>query len=208
MPVTVKELFNAFNLKVEVPLKFGTLTKKDLHESHGVYVIEIPKKMSAPNFKEDLLKAWFEKSGRVNIKGKDANVKTVTDELNKFWHKDETIIYIGQTSKSVEGLKKRLNDFRLHKPGNKGSHAGGYWSKLLDKWENFNVHYAIVEDQNIRDLEFKMLMYFVMKTANEKNIFKIENIGNYLPFANLTADFDTPHSISGAIKEKNKKQKN
>ena len=45
-----------------------------------------------------------------------------------------------------------------------------------------------------------MLMYFAMKAASKENILEVEGIGNYLPFANLTADIDKQHCIKGAIK--------
>lgn len=60
------------------------------------------------------------------------------------------------------------------------------------------MHYAICE--NPHELEFRMLLYFIMKTSGEKDIYKLNNIGSYLPFANLTVDVDKPHGITGAIK--------
>ena len=64
------------------------------------------------------------------------------------------------------------------------------------------VFYA--ESENPRDTEFKMLMKFIEKSSG-KSFYDLENIGDYLPFANLTADFYKTHGIKNPT-NKNKRK--
>lgn len=199
MVIKAAEIFKAVGINNYTKIKWSEIKKHPIPNASGVYIIEIPSDLKAPTFN---IKNWMELSGRIEIEGNKATETDIIQSLNAHWHTSENIIYIGQSSISKEGLKKRLNDFCKHKPGNKGPHTGGFWLKLLDDIDNLNVYYAIHE--NAGEIEFKMLMYFVMKRSGEKDLLKIDNIGKYLPFANLTAEIDKRHNIKGSVKEKRK----
>ena len=204
MSVKIKQLFDSVGIKDYKTIKWEDIKSTDIPDKFGVYIIELNEVQNQPVFDKSKINKWLSESGHVTINNIEATLKTVTTELKSHWIQDETILYIGQTSTSAKGLKKRLKDFHSHQPGNKGPHSGGYWIKLLCDLNNFKVHYAMCE--NAYDVEFKMLLKFVMLTANESDIMKIENLGQYLPFANLTADFDKRHNIKGAIKKRKVKE--
>lgn len=199
MNVTVKQLFDSVGIKEYKTIKWGDIKTVSIPNEFGVYVVEIDKVHEKPKFDIDAINAWLDISQRVTINELEANSKTIIKELNTHWKPTETILYIGQTSTSAKGLQKRLKDFDSHKPGNKGPHSGGYWIKLLSNLKNLKVYYAPCE--NAYDAEFKMLLKFVILSAKQDEIMKIENLGQYLPFANRTADFDRRHNIKGAIKK-------
>lgn len=199
--IKVEEIYNAVGISEYTTIKWGVIRQSKIPKEFGVYIIEIHELFENPQLNDNAINEWLDNSGRVEIQEhKKVNTGLAKKHLSTFWKPDESIIYIGQSSLSKGGIKKRLSDFFSHCPGNKGPHAGGYWVKLLNNIDQLNVHYAICE--NPHELEFRMLMYFIMKTSGEKDISKLKNIGSYLPFANLTADIDKPHSITGAIKEK------
>lgn len=200
MAVTVEEIFNAVGIKNFNFIKWGEIKKHSIPNKPGIYVIALPSAQQELEVDKKAIENWMEKSGRVSIEGKTATLADLITELKKHWKLNETILYIGQTSTSVDGLKKRLGDFYGHSTGNNGPHSGGYWIKLLNNLNNLNVHYAVCEDSY--EKEFKMLMYFAMKVAENESIFDIAGLGKYLPFANLTADIDKKHGIQGAVKGK------
>lgn len=83
-------------------------------------------------------------------------------------------------------------------------HSGGYWLLLLQDLEDcFVYYYETAKEENPRDIEFKLLLKFI-ELKTQKPYHLIENLGSYLPFANLTADFDKKHGVTGAIKRKRK----
>ncbi len=197
--IKVKEIFKAVGVSEYTTIKWGAIRQSEIPKKYGVYIIEIPELYTNPPLNEAAISNWLGNSKRVEIDEKKVDIKTVKKHLSTFWKPNESIVYIGQSSLSQKGINKRLSDFFGHQPGNKGPHAGGYWVKLLNNINNLNVHYTICE--NPHELEFRMLMYFIMKTSGEKDIYKLNNIGSYLPFANLTVDVDKPHGITGAIKK-------
>jgi hypothetical protein len=130
----------------------------------------------------------------------DANI--ATEYFSKFWHKNENIFYIGQSSSKTTSLSKRVNDFYKHKVGNKGPHSGGYWLKLLNCFKETYIYYAKTE--NAEEIEFKMLMKFADLNAG-KSFYEVDNFSHYFPFANLKANIYKTHEIENA---KSKRKKN
>lgn len=199
MSITAKQLFKTVGITQFETIMWGDIKIAAIPNKFGVYVIELNEVQKSPFFDAAAIKSWLSNSGHVIIDNKAATYKSVNAELNAHWHAEETILYVGQTSTSAKGLKKRLVDFYNHKPGNKGPHAGGYWLKLLSNLDTVKVHYAVCD--SAYEIEFKMLLKFVMLSANKSDILKIKDLGKYLPFANRTADFDKKHNIKGAIKK-------
>lgn len=202
MSIKAEEIFKAVGIDNYTKIKWGEIKKHPIPNVSGVYIIETSSTLTTPAFNGNTIKNWITLSGRIEIENKIAKEKDIIKSLSAHWHPSENIIYIGRSAISKKGLKKRLNDFYNHTPGNKGPHTGGFWLKLLDDIDNLNVYYAV--HKNAEEVEFKMLMYFMMKMAREKDLLKIENMGKYLPFANLTAEIDKRHNIKGAAKEKKK----
>jgi hypothetical protein len=198
--IEVKDIFATAGIQEYTSIRWGVIKKSAIPKAFGVYIIEVPELQKTPSFNEDSINLWLENSNRVQIGERKADLGSIKGHLKAFWKDNETIIYIGQSSSSGKGLKKRLEDFYGHTPGNKGPHSGGYWVKLLNDIDKLKVHYSICE--NPHEVEFKMLIYFVLKSSGNTDTTKVNNIGSYLPFANLTADIDKKHGIKGAIKEK------
>ena len=202
MAVTVEEIFNKVGIKEFDTLKWGEIKKHSIPNKPGIYVIALPHEKQELEVDKKVIEDWMKKSENLSVGGEADTPSALIKELKSHWKPNATILYIGQTSTSVKGLKKRLIDFYRHKPGNSGSHSGGYWIKLLSDLDNLHVHYAACD--NSYEKEFKMLMYFAMKLAKKESILDIEGLGKYLPFANLTADIDKEHRIKGAVKGKKK----
>ena len=68
--------------------------------------------------------------------------------------------------------------------------------KLLAQLEELFVYFSPCE--NPKDIEFKMLLYFI-EHVSDQSLYELNEVGRYLPFANLTADFDKIHTIQHPV---------
>lgn len=207
MAVSIHKLFSDFNLNYSKPIKWN---EKFDAKFNGVYVIA---KTNDPNTNitehpkfgicEKSFGSWIKEATELKVNGKNQNgIDDITEHLTDFWNPNENILYIGQSSSKTNPIQKRVGQFYSHKLGQKGPHTGGYWLKLLNCLENTFVYYAAAK--NPRDTEFKMLMKYI-EYSTGKSFYELKNIGNYLPFANLTADFYKEHGIKNAT-NKNKRK--
>ncbi|UAB82291.1 hypothetical protein INR76_05895 [Marixanthomonas sp. SCSIO 43207] len=210
MAISIDELFREFNLEYSRPIKWNEKFDADFS---GVYIIALtdnPKTKVASDYNFEICPHEFDNWKNIAVdlkiqKSKIEDAKTVTEYFKKFWHKNENIIYIGQSSSKTTSLSKRLNDFYSHKVGNKGPHSGGYWLKLLTCLEKTYIYYAKTEKAT--ELEFKMLMKFADKNAG-KSFYEVENFSDFFPFANLKADIYKSHEIENAKNKRKKTQGN
>lgn len=206
MAVTVKELFDTVGLEFHGSAKWG-----DNFEANysGVYIISLAKD---PNFDKavdvdfevdlDIFENWYKKARNIKLDGKPVvKASDITNYLKKFWLPNQNIIYIGQSSSLNTSVAKRVAAFYNHQLGNSGPHTGGYWLKLFAFHKNAYIYHA--ESDNPRDTEFKMLLKFV-ELSSKKSVYELDQIGRYLPFANLMADFTKVHSIKNPTKPASK----
>jgi hypothetical protein len=102
------------------------------------------------------------------------NSLSLKNHLRIFWNKDETILYVGRTTKRKKypGLGNRLHEFYGHRIGNRSPHSGGQWILTLDNpsdlyifWhttDNLNLENGILEFfyRQVTKLPFGNLQYF------------------------------------------------
>jgi len=205
MPLTVSEIFKKVGLEPSEAIKWNT---KILSNENGVYVISLSDNPSVNKgvlnkfeINEEVFDSWKTLSPELNVNGQISK-KIIESELNQYWRASENILYIGESSSKTNGISKRVNQFYIHQVGWKGPHTGGYWIKLLSQLEDLYVYYAACD--NPRDTEFKMLLYFIEQTSG-KSFYDIEQLGDYLPFANLKIDSLKKHYISNVVQRKSKR---
>ncbi len=206
MAVSIHELFSRFNLQYSKPKKWN---EKFSAEFNGVYLIAktndpFTKEVKFPELKISscAFNNWLKEANDLKIDDKKIkNINDVYEHIKNFWNPNENILYIGQSSSKNNFIDKRVKQFYVHKIGQQGPHTGGYWLKLLECLKDSFVFYA--PSDNPRDNEFKMLMKYV-ECSTGRSFYELENIGRYLPFANLTASFYKEHKIKNPT-NKNKK---
>ncbi|MBL4653647.1 MAG: hypothetical protein JKY53_12415 [Flavobacteriales bacterium] len=198
MAISVQELFDEFDLNMSGPVKWGEKLKANYS---GVYVIALTNDPTSKDshklpfeINKSVFDRWIEVSENLEIGGeKVTSIKQVQKHLKQFWDEDENILYIGESSSATSSVQKRVNQYYKHKVGNKGTHSGGYWLKLISQLSDVCVYHA--EAINPRETEFKMIMKFVEKRAG-KSFYEIENFSNYFPFANIKVDVLKSHLVS------------
>ncbi len=207
MALSINQLFSDFNLDYSKPVKWS---ERLIAKFNGVYVIaqtNDPFSKIATNPKFGICPSafsdWTNEATELRINGAESNgILELKEHLSQFWNPNENILYVGQSSSETNPIQKRVGQFYSHKLGKKGPHTGGYWLKLLDCLKDTYIFYAKAE--NPRDTEFKMLMKFI-EYSSGKSFYELDNIGNYLPFANLTADFYKSHGIKNATNKNRRK---
>ena len=197
MPLTLQQLDARFDLKVKGPIRW--LEPIPTTRS-GVYIISTSNDVSSNNglseiakISKDSYKIWKENAPGLMIKGAcDLTFQSINNELQKYWHPLESIVYIGKAN----NINKRLNQFYNHVIGESRPLAGGFWIKLLENLNSLFIYYS--ENPNPKELEFKILLFFIEHVAG-KAYTEIKNIGKYLPFGNLRIDLDKNHLIEKQI---------
>jgi hypothetical protein len=208
MTISVDQLFKSFNLKYRGPIKWGNKLDANFN---GVYVISLAKSGKTKTPHKSPLKIcettyanWISEAKNLNIQNVPVtDIKQVESYLEKFWKTDQNILYIGESTSKTNPIQKRVNQFYIHKVGQKGPHSGGYWLKLISQLENVNIYYA--ECSNPREVEFKLLMKFV-ELQTGKSFYDLTNFSNCFPFANLKVDVLKSHEIKATTND-NKRSK-
>lgn len=144
MPIAPAMLFQKVGLSLAGTVPWGQSPSTD---QPGVYAISL---CSDPSSNGGLLprapieiekvQAWISRVPTFCYRGQMSPQPTVVAAfLNEFWIDDESIVYIGKAT----CLRKRLDQFRRHKLGNRSPHAGGHWIKTLANLGDLFIHYCI-----------------------------------------------------------------
>ncbi len=152
--IKVEEIYNAVGISEYTTIKWGVIRQSKIPKEFGVYIIEIHELFENPQLNDNAINEWLDNSGRVEIQEhKKVNTGLAKKHLSTFWKPDESIIYIGQSSLSKGGIKKRLSDFFSHCLKQRTA-CRWLWVKLLNNMK-LNVHYAIENPHRERSIIMK-----------------------------------------------------
>ena len=180
---TVNELLEADSLRCSGSVPWG---KQLPNETPGVYIVSLsfdPDKsnrfLATAPIDRRVVAKWLERSREFKLDGKlTPSPEAVARRLSEYWLPDESILYIGQTSK----MRTRLNQFYRHELGKKGSHSGGQWLKTLSVLNKTFVHYAESLDPELS--EYRLMQAFTVRVS-ERSRMNLRNNDRPYPFANL-----------------------
>ncbi len=180
--VTPLELLRSLGLLPDGPILFG---QPVLSQGPGVYVIEWPSPETRAPIEHHHLRAWLERVETLRVDGERPTPHELAARLGRYWLPEQTIVYIGQTTRS---LRRRLAEFAATPLGERRPHAGGYWLKTLRGLEKARVWWA--ETDAPEEYEDALLEAFGAAVGEPGT----------LPFANLTslATGQRAHGITGA----------
>ncbi len=182
MPTTVRQLVESVGLQIDQTYKWGEAVSSGFK---GVYIIAIAATkdhlsvMARPSINLRALRGWINRAQGLAVDGEPASVETIEIRLKQYWLPEETILYIGQTGRTIT---QRLNQFYGHQLGAPAPHSGGQWIKTLNNLEELTIY--IVPTQEPAETENTMLEQFVSNVTLDSKASHREPNKAY-PFANI-----------------------
>ena len=122
---TVTDLLEADSLQRSDPVPWG---KQVPNDKPGIYIVSLSSNpdenscfLATAPIDRDIVAGWLRRAPEFKLDGKaNPSPEAVAKRLGEYWLPDESILYIGQTSKS---LKARVDQFYKHELGNSGGHS-------------------------------------------------------------------------------------
>jgi transcription elongation factor GreA len=176
------ELLRGQGLMPDGPLLFGQPVPSS---RAGVYVIEWPTLQPTAPIDHHSLRTWLARVPTLRLDGAVPTPHELAARLAAYWRPDQTIVYVGMTTRS---LRRRLADFATTALGDFGPHRGGHWLKTLDGLDRARVWWA--ETDAPEEYEDALLTSFGAAVGAPGT----------LPFANLTSlgSGRRGHGLTGA----------
>ena len=184
MPTSVKQLFNSNGKEIMGQVKWGQRVNCQMP---GVYVVamanvadEIVCYEDAP-ISEHLVEEWINYVPQMLIDNQTPTPDKIVQRLKTFWIPDETILYIGMTTNS---LQKRVNEYYDTKLGDPRPHHGGHWIKTLNNLYQLSIFWTATMGTDAQEVEDAFLDTFVNNMSQE-SLKKLSDRNQLFPFANL-----------------------
>lgn len=201
MPSTVRQVFASFDLKIQGAVRWGTPVPE---RKPGVYVVALAEQadrvagtLRRCPLDRRQLDALLGVRPELELDGKRPMAAALARRLSDFWLPDETILYVGLSSRP---LRTRVGEYYRTPLGARKPHAGGWWLKTLKPLPRFSVYYAATADYV--DAEDELLRYFARNVSDQSRR-ALRDHERVMPFANLkdADDLIKAHGISGATGE-------
>jgi hypothetical protein len=182
VPTTVRQLVESVGLRIYQSYRWGKTVTADFK---GVYIIAIASEndhlsvMNKPSINLRALKEWINRAQGLTVDGKPASVETIGNRLKQYWLPGETILYIGQTGRTIT---QRLNQFKQHQLGAKAPHSGGQWIKTLTNLDELTIY--IVPTEEPAETELSMLTQFALNVTLDSKA-SLREPNKAYPFANI-----------------------
>jgi transcription elongation factor GreA len=155
----------------------------------------VPAPLPAPPFDHNLLRQWIERVPTLRLDGEIPTPHELADRLGAFWYPDQTVLYVGRTSRS---LGQRLEGYYRTPLGDPRPHAGGHWLKTLRDLGRCLVWWA--ESDADEEYEDAVLGAFE-RAVDPAMLARLYDPTVVVPFANLqtAGGLRKEHGISGAL---------
>ena len=165
-------------------IKWSKIKDYNIPNKKGVYIIALSEPLRSPIISDIAIREWMSKADNMLLDNKKPSKDDIKNRLEEFWYPDEKIIYIGKTSGNNQTLRKRLCQYYRHQLGKRSPHRGGHWIKALLDFDELDVYWGIVEDDDPYEIEQQMMDYFSQGVSEESKQF-LHDQDLLIPFANL-----------------------
>jgi len=186
------ELMRPLGLVVDGPVIWGQPVRS---ARPGVYVVELPAPRTSAPIDHNVLRAWIERVPTLLLDGARPTPHELAERLGAFWYPDQTVVYIGRTSRAIGS---RVEAYYRTPLGNPRPHAGGQWLKTLRDLPRFIVWWAETD----ADEEYEDALLTAFERSVEAAVLeRLHDPTVVVPFANLqtVGGLRKDHGISGAL---------
>ena len=177
-PRSAVALLRSLDLMPDGPTLWGEPVRS---RTAGILLVEVPARLDAAPIDVTVVRAWIERVPGLRLDGERPTPTQLASRLAAFWLPQETVVYVGRTSKGLAGRAASLFGTPL---GDRRPHPGGHWlSTLLDR-DKLRIWWAETDSpEEYEDALFDAIAADLDPAAAER----IGAFGPLLPWANLTA---------------------
>lgn len=161
----------------------------------GVYIVELPAPLPKAPIELTRVGKWIERVESLRLDGERPTSKALAARLASFWLPDETVLYVGVSTTSING---RVAGYYQTALGDRRPHANGHWLKTFQSLDMLRVWWS--ETSAPEEYEDAILTAFSASVDAETRA-ALPDPSIVLPFANLqTATGERrKHGITGAV---------
>ena len=161
----------------------------------GVYIVELPAPLPKAPIELTKVGKWIERVETLKLDGERPTSKALVARMASFWLPDETVLYVGVSTTSING---RVAGYYQTALGDRRPHANGHWLKTFQSLDMLRVWWS--ETSAPEEYEDAILTAFSASIDAEARA-ALPDPSIVLPFANLqTATGERKkHGITGAV---------
>lgn len=186
------ELMRSVGLVVDGPVTWGQPVRS---AAPGVYVVELAAPLAAAPVDHTVLRTWIERVPTLRVDGARPTPHQLAARLAAFWYPDQTILYVGRTSRALGG---RLAAYYRTPLGDPRPHAGGQWLKTLRDLSRCLVWWA----ESDADEEYEDALLGAFERSVDPDVLeRLYDPTVVVPFANLqtASGLRKDHGIGGSL---------
>lgn len=124
-PLNGHDLLRALELPIEGPILWG---RPVASSGPGVFIVELPAPQPKVSIDPTAVREWLERAPDLRVDGRRPTVAELQTRLASFWLRNQVILYIGSSQKSVGA---RLSGMYKTPLGERRPQSAGYWLKTL-----------------------------------------------------------------------------
>lgn len=176
-PRSAVALLRSLDLMPDGPIRWG---EKVRSREPGVLIVEIAARTDTAPLDITAVKAWIDRVPTLRLDGERPTPTQLAERLAAFWLPQETILYVGRTTKSLAGRAASLFATPL---GDRRPHSGGHWLWTLAGRDTLRIWWA--ETSSPEEYEDGLLDAIAQDVPSEAAE-RLRAKGPVLPWANLT----------------------
>jgi transcription elongation factor GreA len=135
-PRSAVALIRSLDLLPDGPVVWGQAVTS---RSPGIFLVEVPTRTDTAPVDIVAVRDWLERVPGLRVDGERPTASELVARLDTFWLPQETVVYVGRTSKSLAARVASL----LHTPlGDRKPHPGGHWLWTLRDLSKVRIWWA------------------------------------------------------------------
>ncbi len=177
-PRSAVALLRSLDLMPDGPARWGEQVRS---RAPGLLLVETAARSDTAPIDITAVKAWLERVPSLRLDGERPTPTRLAERLGAFWLPQQTVVYVGRTSKSLAGRAASLFATPL---GDRRPHSGGHWLWTLLERDKLRIWWA--ETTSPEEYE-DGLLDAIAEDAEPGAAERLRAFGPILPWANLTA---------------------
>ena len=135
-PRSAVALIRSLDLLPDGPIVWGQSVPS---RSPGIFLVEVPARTDEAPIDIVAVRDWLERVPGLMLDGERPTATQLAARLASFWIPEQTVVYVGRTSKSLAARVSSL----LHTPlGDRKPHPGGHWLWTLRDLPKLRIWWA------------------------------------------------------------------